>query len=645
MRQARGRQQQQQPTQVTPQASSSPSGPGRGNAAATTEMWGTELTGLDGTPTLDAAAGDPGVAEQDPRYAEAQAAIDAWLEECEGEGRKITEARMSFDEAARQAREALQRGDGPGYEGARIAFEAAFRDASVFVEDVMNSRAEVVEGLSLSTEELDRAFLEGTLDLHQLRQAPGLLDNAVAASLDDELAYAFVPTVYEGPRQAWPLPGDATIKVPTHSSVQIGEATASSSATNIHVAKGPWMALIHELGQRYQPVLDLVPELIEWAGGLPADADRSILARHYPPIRDLHGRERAYAVAVLNNHVPEGLAEAFDPTDRRLGFEATLLDKDRDADVEGMDASVREILSQLDDVHMDDDVVMEALQQADSPAEREYILTRLLHLDRGGNNALDHMSSRLDGDELREYDAYVDQADSFSHGLGKRASDTTTLGSALKGSAVSTPGATISAASGAIASVPIAGDFYDKHVGGVVQEEMADISAYMGADEDAVDMSMSIGHGTGKLVGSVLGAHYGGPVWAAADMINNLGQAVTGEKVTGDAISDKERAAAGVGALGGLAEAVAPLMRTAGVLSKVDDAGNVVGKASTADRVMDAGENAVAMTSGTLKMSDADDKQEAAKAGSAEEAAAAGDSAEQVGNMLLTGLEAFGGVK
>ncbi len=374
-----------------------------------------------------------------------------------------------------------------------------------------------------------------------------------------------------------------------------------------------WKQWIDHAVDYLEPILTKAEEAREWATSLPPAEDAGLaglaLLRDNP-VSDSSGREREYLDAVVRAHAPEGWNETLNMDRSRLEDQIQLEDElcragageaaddegrdlpsflhddygenlDPSVDFDALDGGLGDIRSQARDVHMDDDVVMDALGEASSPEERDYMLRRLRHSeteDDDYQNLYHEVTNRLGGDEADEFEGYRAEAGVFSGAVGEK-TEGYSGGEAFLDAAQALPGAYAAHTAGTVFSIPIAGDFLENELGADTRDLVNGIHDGMGVSEDVAAMSTEMAIGSGKATGAVGAAAAGGGGWSAlkgwgalstagktmgaggmlvggADTANNGYQALTGEKMTGEEISGLEQGAAGLGMLGGLADGV-----------------------------------------------------------------------------------------
>jgi len=243
-----------------------------------------------------------------------------------------------------------------------------------------------------------------------------------------------------------------------------------------------------------------------------------------------------------------------------------------EVDFGDLDEAVNDIIDEVDDSWSDDDVIMACLNEADTAAEREYILRRLRDKD-----GYFEMVSELDGEEVDEFDAYRSEAGNYAHDTTGGAERPSGLDALCTGMRL-LPGAVISTAAGIGYSIPIAGDVLEAELGDTANQWVMGTHDFMGVDERSAALSHGIASSTGKVAGSIGTMAIGGHAWrgmkagrsalttagAAAvytgvDFGNNVGQALSGKKVTGQKLSGLEQVAAVIGSFGGAADFFAAL--------------------------------------------------------------------------------------
>lgn len=361
------------------------------------------------------------------------------------------------------------------------------------------------------------------------------------------------------------------------------------------------------------------------------------------PSTNEFGRYREYCDAVLEDLAPEwaehlnmdsakvGMQVSAEEAEGRIDWEE-MDDEDLDdvewegdIDFEELEDGLDTIESEINANWSDDDTIMGALEEADSPAQRDYMLRRL----RAEGN-YSEMVDELDGSDVDDFEAYRARADVYADDNIGSASGPTIEG-AFEDAARMYPGAVASVGSGMVYGIPIVGDVIEKEWGEDINQGIGQLYEDCGVDERSAAMSMAIGQGSGKVATAIGTAAAGGgaanvlkgastlgtggkiatTAIAGADILNNGYQAWTGEKITSvyldddevDKISTLERIGAGAGFLGGAAD-VGGALYSRGAAAAADAAGAADEVVEVADDVVEVADDVVEGADDAVEVAD-----------------------------------------
>lgn len=379
--------------------------------------------------------------------------------------------------------------------------------------------------------------------------------------------YQFYPTHYQGTvLSGW--------KAPTPSG---GDATAFLAS---------WVEFLEKATAEFSPWLDEAWDVRAWADGLDYHENyrSKMVEKGYAALNnkldDYHGRKREYMEAVAFEVMEPAWIPLFQSgveTGREIQLENDMrLDgvELTEDDYARLDDIVDHIIGALDDFSLGPREAKRHLESVHNPSEREYVLRRLR--DEG---VYADLYDAFEGDE--HFEAGLASTDNYS----MSAIHTGTEGASVVDSVVEAyqllPGAVAAHSVGMAYSVPFAGDMLEASYGEDIKDGLNWVNTSLGADEASSQQSIAIATTGGKVTGTIAQAAVGGEgmsAWKAAageegrmragfsaltsfekatvtgqgaDTTYNGYQAATGEKSSGQGLSQTERWAAGLGALSG----------------------------------------------------------------------------------------------
>jgi hypothetical protein len=367
-----------------------------------------------------------------------------------------------------------------------------------------------------------------------------------------------------------------------------------------HIAAA-WISFVEQQSDRWVPILNDAPRVRAWAAGLPAERDVTTIAALWGsnPLSDYDGRARMYLTAVAVDAAPEAWRSYISGDHIKMSDQARAEDAtapDLEIDFARLDAAVDKILGEVDaSVYQSDEEVMKALNIARTPAEREYLLTRIgrYEVERGsrfspvGLKAYSVMVDRLDGKERDQFEKYRSDALDFS-GYHGEAVELYSKGDMILDMIQAVPGAVVGQVLGGLAATPILGDILDEAYGGDAKALIAGIHKVCGVDSpEAIALSAEIAYAGGKVTGSLyFGSKSAGGLGSASKLVKGAGAMstmervrngahatlavadlaenavkATGYKVTGTEVSGWEQVAAFAGLAGGVADGATSLYK------------------------------------------------------------------------------------
>jgi hypothetical protein len=494
----------------------------------------------------------------------------SWQTYSETIASEVTEARGHAD----AAQDAVATGEPEAYDGSVAAFEKALQKQA--------------PALLKAIEEAYRAGFVTEADSSGLQQTREAIVSMVHRQLPPGLGLLFVANEYRGQRSTHRFTTQVPVEPP---------ARATTPGELVDELAG-WVEVAGTWSKEVSPFLDAAPTSRAFGESFPEEAPRPGGPRNVlddPVVEELdrlwfegpntswRGRARQYLDAVLQDALPERLADSVDPDRIQTKDEIQLQDRvgpEGELDFDKLDGILRTIDSELNDTYLDDDIVMDALKKAESPEERDYIMNRLFNTNHDGDLKITALKSRLTDDWHRVFEAWRAGAGQHAGGSGDWGRKPSMMDAAGDATRL-LPAATTATVSGMVSSIPIAGDYYDDTIGKDVLAWGQGMSVQAGADAESAAMASSIANFTGKLAGTIgqgrltgqagklLGAagKAGGAGFSAlsgaqkakvaagttlqvADVANNLVQSF-GYKVTGEEIGGGEQGAAMLGLLTG----------------------------------------------------------------------------------------------
>ncbi len=454
--------------------------PAHGNQAASEDL-DAGSTGPE-TPVLDAAAADVAgmdFSDMEPMSADAEPGMD-FSEDASGFGFESDSA--VYDQAITDL------------EGRKADAASLSTEALPLIRDQAKAALRAGDGIALleASQLFDQFMMKAWQDFHDRHAIRTVLESqgfdlsevdALNLVLDElwvsGFAYAFhmgwYPDHYEGPRGTERFQGRAA-------------GTQPPSGTTFAERMRGWEAFVEDAVERWAAAFEQATRLGRWAS---TDTDKFYMQmgdlrvpnvnRPDPPgLEDAVGRERAYLLAVLRQHLPEDVAGLYDGDERQLDLEVRLQDQQDDFSPQKIDLLEVVVGACVRDAgrdELDADHVWSMMDGATTGPEKEYVLRRLSESSVPGRERsalwIVQQGLRENGYQAA-YDCWRIDAGPFSGNLGAIAQSNDSFAAAVEATVIETLGGLDDllrhlAEMSVDAALDLVGRFWDSHRG-VIEE-------------------------------------------------------------------------------------------------------------------------------------------------------------------------------